>query len=293
MLRLSSSQLTARLVITPFVIVAVTIFVICVLWSVQLSFTGSKLLPSHDYVGLRQYERLFATTRWLVSLQNMVTFGIFFVGGSLVFGFLLAVFIDQKVRAESVFRTIFLCPHALSFVVTGLAWQWLLNPSLGIQKSVRELGWEGFTFDWLVDQQMAIYTIVIAAIWQASGLVMALMLAGLRSVEPEIWKAARVDGIRPWRVYLHVIVPILGPVIFTSVVLLSLSVIKGYDIVVAMTNGGPGIATEVPAKFVLDHILRRANIGLAMAGATVMLITVIAALAPWLYAQNMRKRRAS
>lgn len=292
MFRLNSSQLAARLVIAPFVIVAITIFVICVLWSIQLSFTNSRLLPSSEFVGLRQYERLFSTTRWLVSLQNMVTFGIFFVGGSLLFGFLLAVFIDQKVRAESVFRTIFLCPHALSFVVTGLAWQWLLNPSLGIQKTVRDLGWEGFAFDWLVNPDMAIYTIVIAAIWQASGLVMALMLAGLRSVEPEIWKAAKIDGIKTWRVYLHVVVPILGPVVFTSVVLLSLSVIKGYDIVVAMTDGGPGIATEVPAKFVLDHILRRANIGLAMAGAAVMLITVIAALAPWLYAQNMRKRSA-
>lgn len=286
---LISSRLAARLTILPFVVIALTIFVGCVLWSVQLSFTSSKLLPNSDFVGLDQYIRLFNTTRWIVSLKNMVVFGVLFTSGSLVLGFLLAVFIDQKVRAESFFRTVFLYPHALSFVVTGLAWQWFLNPALGLQEMVRVAGWESFTFDWLVNRDFAIYTVVFAAIWQASGLVMALMLAGLRGVDPEIWKATKIDGVPTWRVYLHVIVPILGPVIFTSVILLSLSVVKGYDIVVAMTGGGPGIATEVPAKFVLDHLLQRANIGLAMAGATVMLLTVIAALAPWLYVKHVKK----
>ncbi|AFO91640.1 sugar ABC transporter permease [Phaeobacter inhibens] len=289
---LRSSKFVARLAITPFVVIVLLIFVGCVGWSVQLSFTNSKLLPNGDFVGLDQYYRLFRTTRWIVSLKNMLLFGVFFVSGALILGFLLAILLDQKIRAEAFFRTIFLYPYSLSFVVTGLAWQWFLNPSLGLQNAVRELGWSSFTFDWLTDQSMAIYTIVIAAIWHGSGLVMALMLAGLRGVDPEIWRASKIDGIPTWRVYVHIVAPILGPVIFASVVLLSLSVVKGFDIVVAMTNGGPGIATEVPAKFVLDHILERANVGLAMAGATIMLITVISALAPWLYVQHMRKRNS-
>lgn len=287
---LRSSKFASRVAITPFIIIVLVVFVGCVAWSVQLSFTGSKLLPSYKFVGLDQYVRLFATERWIVSLKNMVLFGIFFISGAIALGFLMAVLIDQKIRGESFFRTVFLYPYSLSFVVTGLAWQWLLNPTLGIQNAMREMGWTNFTFDWLANQDMAIYTIVIAAIWHGSGLVMALMLAGLRGVDQEIWRATRVDGVPTWRVYVHIIAPILGPVIFASVVLLGLSVIKGFDIVIAMTDGGPGIATEVPAKFVLDHLLERANVGLAMAGATVMLVTVIAALAPLLYVQHMRKK---
>lgn len=287
---LRSSKFASRVAITPFIIIVLVVFVGCVAWSVQLSFTGSKLLPSYKFVGLDQYVRLFATERWIVSLKNMVLFGIFFISGAIALGFLMAVLIDQKIRGESFFRTVFLYPYSLSFVVTGLAWQWLLNPTLGIQNAMREMGWTNFTFDWLANQDMAIYTIVIAAIWHGSGMVMALMLAGLRGVDQEIWRATRVDGVPTWRVYVHIIAPILGPVIFASVVLLGLSVIKGFDIVIAMTDGGPGIATEVPAKFVLDHLLERANVGLAMAGATVMLVTVIAALAPLLYVQHMRKK---
>ena len=198
------------------------------------------------------------------------------------------MFIDQRVRAEGVFRTVFLFPHAMSFVVTGLAWQWFLNPGLGLQKLVRDFGFETFTFDWLVNQQMAICTIVIAGIWQSSGLVMAIMLAGLRGIDADLWKAAKVDGIPTWRVYGSIVLPLLGPMVVTSTVLLATAVVKLYDLVVAMTLGGPGIATEVPAKFVMDHLFERNNIGLATSAATIMLLTVIAVLTPWLYARYGR-----
>ena len=283
------ARIPGALALLPTAIVVLVVYVGCMIWTVRLSFSSSRLLPVLDWVGLQQYQRLFANDRFLISVQNITIFGVLFIGGCLVIGFLLAVFIDQRVRAEGVFRTIYLYPHAMSFVVTGLAWQWFLNPGLGLQKLVRDMGFETFTFDWLVNQQMAIYTIVLAGLWQSSGLVMAILLAGLRGVDADLWKAARVDGIPAWRFYLSVVVPLLGPMIITSTVLLATSVVKLYDLVVAMTLGGPGIATEVPAKFVMDHLFERNNIGLATAAATVMLITVIAILAPWLYAQYGRK----
>lgn len=278
-------QVPAMIALLPAVFVVVVIYLGCMLWTVRLSFTSSKLLPKFDFVGLDQYERLFTSTRFLVSLENLVVFGVLFLVGSLVIGFLLAVFIDQRVRAEGVFRTIYLYPHALSFIVTGLVWQWFLNPTYGLQKVGRDAGFETFTFDWLVNRDMAIYTVVIAGIWQSAGLVMAILLAGLRGVDNEIYKAARVDGIPTWRYYLSIVLPIIKPMVITATVLLAIAVVKVYDLVVAMTGGGPGRATEVPAKFVMDHLFERQNVGLATACATVMLVMVIAVLTPWLYAQ--------
>jgi glucose/mannose transport system permease protein len=239
-------------------------------------------------VGVQQYDRLFANERFTISAVNIGIFGVLFIGGCLVLGFLLAVFIDQRIRAEGIFRTVFLFPHAMSFVVTGLAWQWFLNPTLGLQKLVRDAGFPGFTFDWLVNQEMVIYTLVIAGVWQAAGLVMAILLAGLRGVDEDLWKAARIDGIPTWRVYLSIVLPLIGPMIVTATVLLAVQVVKLYDLVVAMTRGGPGIASEVPAKFVMDHFFERNNIGLATAAATMMLVTVVAVLAPWIYARYIR-----
>ena len=278
-------QLPAAIALLPAAIVIIVVYLGCMLWTVRLSFTSSKLLPKLDYVGFAQYERLFTNTRFLVSLENLVIFGGLFLVGCLVLGFLLAVFIDQRVRAEGVFRTIYLYPHALSFIVTGLVWQWFLNPTFGLQKLGRDLGFETFTFDWLVNRDMAIYTVVIAGIWQSAGLVMAILLAGLRGVDNEIYRAARVDGIPIWRYYISIVLPIIRPMVITATVLLAIAVVKVYDLVVAMTRGGPGRATEVPAKFVMDHLFERQNVGLAMACATFMLLTVIAVLTPWLYAQ--------
>ena len=256
-----------------------------VFWSVRVSVSSSRTLPSSDFVGLAQYSRLFASERWLLSLENVVVFGVIFIAACLVLGFLLAVFIDQKVAGEGVLRTVFLYPYAMSFVATGLIWQWVLNPELGIQSTVRALGFETFTFDWIATQDKVMYAIALAAVWQAAGLVMALMLAGLRGIDDSLWKAARIDGIPTWRVYMSIVLPMLGPSIGTAVVLLSVSVVKVYDVVVAMTQGGPGLASEVPGKFIMDNLFGRANIGLASAASTVLLLTVLALLAPWMYAR--------
>lgn len=281
-------NLAATLALVPTTLIVLVVFVGCLLWTIRLSFTSSRLLPVLDWVGLQQYSRLFANERFLLSVENIAVFGVLFIAGCLILGFLLAVFIDQNVRGEAVFRTVFLYPYAMSFVVTGLAWQWFLNPTLGLQQIVRDLGFSSFRFDWLVNPQMVIYTLVIAGLWHGAGLVMCIMLAGLRGIDADLWKAARIDGIPVWRTYLSVVLPLLGPMIITAVVLLATGVVKLYDLVVAMTLGGPGIASEVPAKFVMDHFFERNNIGLATAAATAMLIAVASVLAPWVYARYIR-----
>jgi glucose/mannose transport system permease protein len=261
-----------------------------VLWSIKVSLSSSRTFPSDTFVGLAQYTRLFENERWLLSLNNLALYGVLFICACLVIGFLLAVFIDQNVSGEGVLRTVFLYPYAMSFVATGLVWQWMLTPGIGIEQSVRDLGFPDFQFDWIVNEDMVIYTLVIATVWQASGLVMALMLAGLRGIDEEIWKAARLDGIPKWRVYMSIVLPMMGPTIATILLLLSTAVVKLFDAVVAMTQGGPGTASEVPAKFVMDHLFGRANLALASAGAVMLLVPVLALLAPYLYARSRKVR---
>src|ERR1700722_11493808 len=210
-------------------------------WTVWMSLTNSRMLPSSVFVGRRQYDSLAGNQRWLVAVGNLAVFGSIFLVSALVLGFVLAALIDQRVRAENLLRSVFLYPFSMSFIVTGLAWRWMLDPTFGIEKVGRDLGLSAFHFDWLVRPERVIYTLVIAAVWHASGLVMAIMLAGLRGVDPEIWKATRVDGIPSWRVHLFIIVPLLRGSIATAVILLATSVARLYDLSVAMTNGGPAL----------------------------------------------------
>lgn len=278
-------QFVAWTALFPMAATVLVAYLGTVLWSLKVSLTNSRTFPSGDWAGMAQYERLFQNERWLLSLQNLAVYGVLFILACMVIGFLLAVFIDQKVKAEGVLRTVFLYPYAMSFVATGLVWQWLLNPEAGLQQTVRQMGYPDFVFDWIIDQDKVIYTIVIATVWQASGLVMALMLAGLRGIDEEIWKAARLDGIPVWRVYVSIVLPMLGPTVSTVFVLLFTGVVKVFDSVVSMTQGGPGTASEVPAKFVMDHLFGRANIGLASAASVVLLLTVLALVAPFMYAR--------
>ena len=262
-----------------------------VLWTLWISFTNSRTFPSDKFVGLLQYNKLLDNERWLLSMENLVLYAVLFILATLVLGFLLAVFIDQNVTGEGVLRTVFLYPYAMSFVATGLVWQWLLNPTDGIGEALRRWGLTERQMDWLTDQDTVIYTIIIATVWQAAGLVMAMLLAGLRGIDDEIWKASRLDGIPTWRVYVSIIIPMLAPTIATVLLLLSTAAIKLFDAVVAMTQGGPGTASEVPAKFIMDHLFGRANIALASAAAVMLLIPVLALLAPYAVARSKRRTR--
>ncbi|MYM32410.1 ABC transporter permease subunit [Duganella sp. CY15W] len=278
----------AYVAILPMALTVLLAYLGTMLWTARVSVSSSRTFPASDFVGASQYVRLFNNERWLLSLQNVAVYGVLFIVLCLLIGFLLAVFIDQKVMAEGALRTVFLYPYAMSFVATGLIWQWILNPELGIQEVLHKMGWANAQFDWIVDQDMAIYTIVIATVWQASGLVMALMLSGLRGVDEEIWKAARIDGIPRWRVYCSIVLPMLGASVSTAFVLLFVMVVKVFDAVVAMTQGGPGTASEVPAKFIMDYLFGRANIGLASAASIVLLLTVLAIVAPLYFVRNRR-----
>jgi glucose/mannose transport system permease protein len=289
MTTLRLNRVTPYTALLPMALVAALGYLGAGLWTFYISLTGSRTFPSGHFIGLAQYHRLFDNERWMLSLHNLAAYGVLFVLACLVIGFLLAVFIDQNVKGEGVFRTIFLYPYAMSFVATGLVWQWLLTPGDGIDGTLRALGFHDVRFDWIVSQDFAIHTVVIATVWQMSGLVMALMLAGLRGVDPEIWKAARLDGIPAWRVYAQIILPLLWPTIATVLLLLATAVAKLYDAVVAMTQGGPGIASEVPAKFIMDHLFLRSNVGLASAGAIVLLVPVLALLAPYAYARSRKE----
>lgn len=283
-------NLTAKLAAVPMIATALFVFVGCSLWSVVYSFTSSRSLPKENFVGLKQYDRLFSSNRWIESIENVAIFGVCTLVFSLSIGFLLAVFMDQKIRFENTFRTIFLYPFALSFIVTGLVWQWILNPNLGIAKVIRDMGFENFELTILASREYSIYAIVIAGLWQGTGLVMALMLAGLRGIDQDIWKASRVDGIPAWKTYLYIVIPMMRPVFITTLVIIAAGIVKVYDLVLAMTQGGPGISSEVPSKYVYDFMFGRANLGQGFAASTVMLTTVLIILIPWGYMEFKEKR---
>ncbi|MDA3922296.1 MAG: sugar ABC transporter permease [Salinisphaera sp.] len=259
-------------------------------WTIWLSFTSSSLLPSNNFAGLKEYDVLFQLDIWWVSVANLAIFGVLYVAFCLAIGLFLAILLDQKIRAEGWLRTIYLYPLALSLVVTGVVWKWMLNPSLGLEHVVQSLGWTGFSFDWLIDPNMAIYTVVIAAVWQASGFVTALFLAGLRGIDSSIIKAAQMDGASLPRVYLSIIIPSLRPVFFSAVILLVSLAIKSFDLVIALTGGGPGYSTWVPAIFMYDFGFNRGQIGLGAAAATLMMAAVALAMLPMLFAELKERR---
>ncbi len=254
-------------------------------WTGYVSLTKSRILPRYDLEGFGQYVRLFRTPRWEVAIENLFVFGGLFIAIAIALGLLLAILLDQRIRLEGMIRTIYLYPMALSFIVTGTSWKWILNPGLGIEAMVRSWGWESFEFNWLVDPEMAIYTVVIAGVWQSSGFVMALFLAGIRSVDDEIIKAAMVDGIGTPRIYVSIIIPSLRPVFLSAIIVLSHLAIKSFDLVVALTGGGPGFATDLPATFMYAMAFSRGDLGQAAASATVMLATVTAIIVPYLYSE--------
>ncbi|MDR6818589.1 glucose/mannose transport system permease protein [Neorhizobium sp. 2083] len=284
-------NLNSKIASIPMMLTAVVIFLGGTIWTVVYSFTNSKLLPRLSFVGLDQYERLWDTPRWIVSIQNLATYGCFSLIFSLTIGFLLAALMDQKIRFENTFRTIFLYPFALSFIVTGLVWQWILNPEFGVQSVIRSLGWTSFTFDPLYNSDIVIYGILIAALWQGTGLVMCLMLAGLRGIDEDIWKAARVDGIPMWKTYLFIIIPMMRPVFVTTLVIIASGIVRIYDLVVAQTSGGPGIASDVPAKYVYDYMFFAQNLGQGFAASTMMLLAVAIIIVPWAYLEFGGRKR--
>ena len=280
-----------KLVLSPSF--AVTIFFVYgfILYTAFISMTKSKMLPNLDrFVGLENYPKLWKTLNWQVALDNMLIFGFLYIVICGALGLFLAILLDQKIRCEGFLRTTYLYPMALSFIVTGTAWKWFLNPGLGLEKSMHAWGFESFKFDWLINPDMAIYTIVMAGVWQSSGFVMAMFLAGLRGIDSEQLKAAQLDGASTFQTYWRIIIPQLRAVYLSAFVVLAHMAIKSYDLVVALTGGGPGRATEMPATFMYSYTFTRNQMGIGAASAIIMLMTIAAIIVPYLYAETREKQ---
>ena len=278
-----------KIVISPSFAVILWFVYGFVLWTFYISLTKSKMLPRYEFWGFEQHFRLWSNPRWFNAVENLLIFTVLFVAICLLIGIILSILLDQKIRAEGFLRTVYLYPMALSFIVTGTAWKWMLNPSMGIEKLFTDWGFTNFTFDWLVNREMSIYTIVIAAVWQSSGFIMALFLAGLRSVDDEIVKAAKIDGASLYSIYITIILPMMRPVFMSSIVILLHISIKSYDLVIALTAGGPGISSDMPAVFMTQMAFHRSEIGLASASAVMMFLTVLAIVVPYLYSELRRQ----
>ncbi|WP_424965810.1 MULTISPECIES: carbohydrate ABC transporter permease [unclassified Dinoroseobacter] len=279
-----------KLILSPSLAMILVFVYGFILFSVYLSFTDSRLLPSYGWVGWENYSKLWRLSHWEISLKNMGVFAALYIGICTCLGLGLAIFLDQKIRAEGMLRTIYLYPMALSFIVTGTAWKWFLDPGIGLENVMHTWGWETFKFDWIKNRDFAIYTVVLAAVWQTSGFVMAMFLAGLRGIDNEILKAAQMDGASNWNLYRRIIIPQLRPAFLSAFVILSHLAIKTFDLVIALTGGGPGRATELPATFMYSYTFTRNQMGIGAASAVIMLMTIAAIMIPYLYAELREKK---
>jgi glucose/mannose transport system permease protein len=279
-----------KILITPSAFLVFVCVYGYIMFTMYLSFTASTILPNLEWEGTAAYSRLFGLENWSVALGNLWIFAILYIGIAMFAGLTLAILIDQKVRLESGFRSIFLYPMALSFIVTGTAWKWLLDPGVGLEHTMHTLGWEGFAFSWIKSSEMAIYCVVIAAVWQTTGFVMAMFLAGLRGVDSEQVNAARLDGAKTWQIYLHVIIPQLGPVFISAFVILAHMAIKSYDLVIALTNGGPGRSTWLPSVFMYQYTFTRNEMAVGAASSVLMLLGIGVVVLPYLYGELKKAR---
>lgn len=280
-----------KLVLSPsFAVILVFVYGF-IAFTGYLSFTDSRILPTFGLVGWENYSDLWSIRNWWRAITNLAIFGSLYIIICTCLGLGLAILLDQKIRGEGILRPIFLYPMALSFIVTGTAWKWFLDPGIGIEHIVQSWGWESFEFNWIKDRTMAIYTVVIAAVWQSSGFVMAMFLAGLRGIDNEIIKAAQIDGASNFRIYRKIIIPQLGPAFLSAFVVLAHLAIKSYDLVIALTDGGPGNATELPATFMYSYTFTRNQMGVGAASAVIMLIMIASIIVPYIYAEVRGGRR--
>ncbi len=286
-----------RLVLAPsFVLVLIFVYGFN-LWTFFLSFTNSRAFATTHLVGLANYERMWQWTfetdppsNWHTALVNMVLFGGLYVALCLAIGLLLAILLDQKIRGEGILRPIYLYPLALSFIVTGTAWKLFLDPRIGLEKAVHDWGWTSFHFDWVVNPRMMIYCVAIAGIWQSSGFVMAMFLAGLRGVDAEIVKAAQIDGASSFALYRRILIPMMRPVFLSAIIILTHLAIKSYDLVLSVTGKNPGGAAELPSTFMYSFTFTRNQMAVGSTSAIIMLGTIAAIMVPYLYSELRPKQ---
>ena len=289
MRRLSRDRIIAILLILPSAL-AILVFVYGFIGFTAFSSLTQwdELIPDFTLVGLSNYQRLFDNQRFQIDIGNTVTFTLLFLVVTLAIGFLLAVLLDQRIRAEGLFRSIYLFPMAISFIVTGVVWRWMLAPgteitgAAGVNLLLENLGLGFLKSGWYTDPSIGIKAVVIAATWQMSGYTMALYLAGLRAIPDELREAARVDGASELQVYRHVLIPLLWPITLSAVIILGHISLKIFDLVVAMTGPGTGFSTDVPALFMFDTTFRGNQFAQGAAVAVVLLLGVAVLVVPYL-----------
>jgi len=289
MRRLNWERVVSILLIAP-AVVAIAIFVYGFIgWTAYASLAKwDKLLPDLTLVGLSNYQKLFAHPRFQIDLRNTVVFTVLFLIACLAIGFLLALLLDQRIRGEGIFRSIYLFPMSISFIVTGVVWRWLLNPgsaqlgSTGVNLLFDMVGLGFLKTGWYTDPKIGIMAVAIAATWQMSGYTMAMYLAGLRAIPDELREAARVDGASEFQIVRHIIVPLLQPVTLSAVIVLGHISLKIYDLIVSMTGPGIGFATDVPAYFMWDTTFRGNHFSRGAAIAIVLLIMIAVLIVPYL-----------
>jgi len=287
-----------RLVLAPSFLLIVVFVYGFNLWTLFLSFTNAKAFTSTKLIGLANYQKMWTWTfetdppsNWYTALINMGLFGGLYVGFCLALGLGLAILLDQKIRGEGVLRPIYLYPLALSFIVTSTAWKLFLDPRIGLEKAVHDWGWTSFHFDWVVNPSMMIYCVAIAGVWQTSGFVMAMFLAGLRGVDSEILKAAQIDGASAFQTYRRIVIPIIRPVFFSALIILAHMAIKSYDLVISVTGKNPGGAAELPSTFMYSYTFTRNQMAVGSTSAVIMLATIAAIMVPYLYSELKEKAR--
>jgi glucose/mannose transport system permease protein len=295
-LRARIQGLVPKLVLAPsFLLVLIFVYGFN-LWTVFLSFTNSRAFASTKLIGLANYEKLWNWTfetdppsSWYTAIVNIGIFGGLYIVFCLVLGLTLAILLDQRIRGEGILRPIYLYPLALSFIVTGTAWKLFLDPGIGLEKAVHDWGWTSFKFDWVVNPRMMIYCVAIAGIWQTSGFVMAMFLAGLRGVDGEILKAAQIDGASAYATYRRIVIPIMRPVFLSAIIVLAHMAIKSYDLVLSVTGKNPGGAAELPSTFMYSYTFTRNQMGVGSTSAVIMLMTIAAIMIPYLYSELREK----
>ncbi|MER8391612.1 sugar ABC transporter permease [Mesorhizobium sp. M1340] len=270
-----------KLVLAPSFAATIVFVYGFILWTIYLSFTNSKTFPSYAITGPRAYQRLW---RWTFESDPPSSI-------CLALGLFLAILLDQKIRGEGMLRPIYLYPMALSFIVTGVAWKWFLDPGLGLEQTLHQWGWTSFHFDWIKNKDFVIYTVVIAGVWQASGFIMAMFLAGLRGIDGEILKAAQIDGATTFQLYRRIVIPLLRPIFLSALIVLAHLAIKSYDLVVALTSGGPGGSAWLPSNFMYEYTFKRNEMAVGSASAVIMLMTITAIIVPYLYSELREKPR--
>jgi glucose/mannose transport system permease protein len=285
-MRFKKDQIISFLLVLPSII-AIAIFVYGFIgWTIRVSLSKWKgLLPDYTWAGLSNYIELFKDPRFIIDLRNTLIFTVIFMVGAIVLGFFLAVLLDQGLKGEGFFRSVFLFPMAISYIVTGVVWRWLMNPAMGSRMSGLNLLFSNLGLDFLVNKWhttpiWGIAAIALPAIWQMSGYTMAIYLAGLRGIPEEIREAARVDGATEAQIYRHIILPMLKPVSLSAIIIIGHMSLKVFDLILAVA--GKQIQLDVPAIYMWQTTFDGGFYGRGAAIGILLLISVAALIIPYI-----------